>query len=163
MYCSTSMVKYFWKSSIISYCDECYMNNNLRLFYDNNWRRPLNLWHIQARIQNLFTRGRGEEYHGRIVFYRLPKTDILKFTCVAESTRGMAPCSPLGFASGYISWKLLIYVVYFCDWEVLDCSYAMSVGEIKLNCLPLLWPTYLFHHYIVILFECNTCLNYYKI
>jgi hypothetical protein len=38
----------------------------------------------------------GGQYHVRIVFYWLPKTDILKFTSVAESMRGgVAPCSLL--------------------------------------------------------------------
>jgi hypothetical protein len=43
------------------------------------------------RLQNKFTEGRAQ-YHVRLVFYQLSKTDILKFTFVTESTkRGKVP------------------------------------------------------------------------
>lgn len=65
-------------------------------------QQELHIYCYQTRIQNKFI-GVGEDDYVRIVFYRLPKTDILKFTSVAESNEGEdyrhCPVSPLGSTS----------------------------------------------------------------
>lgn len=48
-------------------------------------QQELHIYCYQAWIHNTFFVG-GEDDYIRIVFYRLPKTDILEFTSVAEST-----------------------------------------------------------------------------
>lgn len=63
-------------------------------------QQGLHLYCYQTRIQNKFI-GVWEDDYVCIVFYRLPKIDILKFTSVAESTgegEDYRPCSvsPLG-------------------------------------------------------------------
>lgn len=63
-------------------------------------QQELHIYCYQTRIHNTFIMG-GEDDYVRIVFYRLPKTNILEFTSVAESTEegeNYRPCpvSPLG-------------------------------------------------------------------
>jgi len=58
--------------------------------------------------------GRGGEYHVRIVFYWLPKTDILEFTWMAESSGGLGGLSSLpptlGSTAGFVLLSMISHV-----------------------------------------------------